>query len=52
MYDPFAYDVQCLVRVLLSLLNLDPLESESLQCRNVNLSPIIEKLKSSQPNFT
>jgi hypothetical protein len=25
-YDPLTYDTACLIRVLLSLLNLDPLE--------------------------
>lgn len=33
-YDPFAYDAACLARVLLSILNLNPLESGGLVCRN------------------
>lgn len=51
MYDPVSYDISCLVRVLLSLLNLDPLESESLVCKNERLTPIILKLKGESPNF-
>lgn len=51
MYDPLSYDVACLVRVLLSLLNLDPLESESLVCRNERLLPIVQKLKGESVNF-
>jgi serine/threonine protein kinase len=51
MYDPVAYDSACLLRVLLSLLNLDPLESESLICRNERLAPITQKLQTSSPNF-
>jgi hypothetical protein len=51
MYDPLSYDIACLVRVLLSLLNLDPLESESLVCRNERLTPIVQKLKGEGANF-
>lgn len=40
-YDPFAYDIACLIRVLLSILNLNPLENGPLVCRNEQLSPVI-----------
>jgi hypothetical protein len=42
-YDPHSHDIECLQRVLLAILNLDPLE-ESRHCANEKLKHFLTKL--------
>lgn len=50
-YDPFAYDAACLARLLLSTLNLNPLESGELPCRNPELQRVIERVRGESPRW-
>ena len=49
-YDPHQHDIACLHRMLLAILNLDPLE-ENRTCSNDKFSKILAKVRSARgPN--
>lgn len=44
-YDPYRYDLNCLINVLMSILSLNTLQPR-IGCNNTLLAPVIDKLKS------
>jgi hypothetical protein len=43
-YDPFRYDLDCLISLLSSTLNLDPYQTNR-QCSNPLLAPVLQLLR-------